>query len=145
MPALTCLQFIGNQEVSQPGALLDCVSCLTALKQLYMRHMQLEGSTLHLGALPQLVTLDLEDVTLEPGGTVLSGGTMLQTLALDCYCLMDEVAVAAVEALPWLRRVAFYMDDMFDLNTNIGSLLYLARLQNTLTARGCKVDVVETI
>ena len=119
MPALTFLQFVGSQEMVQPGALLDCISCLTALKQLYLNHMQLEDSTLHLGALPQLVLLDLEDVTLQPGGTVLRGGTTLQTLALDCYCVMDEVTVAAVKALPFLRKVSFYLDDMFDLNTNI--------------------------
>ena len=147
MPNLSFLQFVGNHRWDQPGAQLDCVSCLTALKQLHMRHMQLEGSTLHLGALPQLVILDLEDVTMEPGNMVLRGGTTLQTLGLDCDSVMDEMSVAAVEALPCLRQVILYMvDDMFDLSdTTIGSQLYLARLQDTLMARGCQIDVVEAI
>ena len=142
MPNLTFLQFDGNHHWDQPGEQLDCISCLTALKQLHLRSVQLYGCTLHLGALPQLIILDLQNVLMLTGNIVLRGGTMLQ-MRLACHnFVMDEVWVAAVEALSCLRLVKLYTGDHFlDMDNDTGSLLHPARLQSTLMARGCQIDV----
>ncbi len=147
MPALTYLLFdgfYGGNEVYSED--LDCISCLTALETLHLRAVDVRSSTLHLGALPRLLSVDLEHVTLEPGGTLfLRGGSVLQTLALDYIELQrdDDGMLAAVQVLPCLRRLSLYADDMVGVKHQFGRLLYLARLQSTLEARGCQIKVIE--
>ncbi len=147
MPALTSLLIDGQGASLDAPEDLDCISCLTALETLRLRTVDLEGSTLHLGALPRLLSLDLDCHNLPRGGSVLRGRTALQTLALDYQVLEHdgEEMMAAVEALPCLRRLSLYADDLVIMTQEFGRLLCLARLHSTLEARGCQIEVVESI
>lgn len=127
----------------EPGTMegheLDCISCLTTLENMVFRNVELaDDSKLSLSALPRVVSLKLINTRIPPGGALLRGAASLQELELDLNCIrLDDAVLAAVDALPQLRKLSVSYERGRSNLESFERLLYLGQLQKKLQARGC--------
>lgn len=123
------------------GHELDCISFLTTLEGFVFHNVRLaDDSKLSLSAPPRLASLKLSSTRIQPGAVLLRGAAALRELELDLNPVrLDDAVVAAVKALPQLRKLKVSYECGCSQTYSFKRLLHLGQLQQTLQARGCQL------